>query len=400
MIRTLCSTAATAALGATLLAGSTAHAAGTLVQGDGSFVGGITNEADIANVRAVLFQQGSEVTAIVQSATRADQSISSAWILPIGGTILKPPAAADPAIIAELLRTTDPIFEPTIGGVGCGAGCTALNDSGLDEYANLGVFDTSKAGATWTYFGPDAIEPGLESLEGSGYDISSDLASGLRDHAANGGSFVVAFFDEARADAASPAIVVRYESSEMMLPQALTALSAETIVQTSILTITEEGAVGPVGVPHATPTLGVPLYDSLRTPEFYQARALLALEAAGDGAWLLEYSNLLGTLDERSEKIVDPSIFWDGPELPWGGLRALVDRDLLGSFQADKVWITRWRTIQEPTFLADQVFAPDASVPAYEVYVEASQYSAAASWVWPMPLLLGAWAFRRRRRHD
>lgn len=399
MNRHLTTIGAPLALGTLLLTGATAQAAGTLVQGDGSFVGGVTSESRIANVRAVLFQQEDEVTAIVQSATRAGDAISSAWILPIDGTIVQPPAAADPAIIAELLRTSDPIFETPLLDGGCGVACSATPDSGLDEFANLGVFDTSKAGATWTHFGPSAVDAAIESLGASGYNLSSELSDSLREHADAGGSVVVMFFTEDRADSASPAIVVRYASSRMLLPQAITAASAETIVQTSVLTITDQGATGPVGVPHATPSLGTPLYEASRTPEFYQARALLALEEAGDGAWLLEYSNYLSALEPRSEKLLDVSVFWDGPGMPWGGLRALVDRGLLDSFQAENVWITRWRTLQQPTSLRDQEFAPDTTVPAYEVYIEASQFSAAA-WAWPMPLLLGCWAFRRRRRHD
>lgn len=397
MNRLLATLGATTAfcVGATL--GTSALAAGALVEGDGSALGGLVVDANIANARAVFFQQGDAVTAIIQAATRSEQSIGSAWILPIGGDILKPPAAADPSLIGELLRTTDPIYEETIFP-GCATGCTAMGDSGEDDFiADMGVFDASKAGATWSYFGPDAADAAIDSLVDSGYGLSNELATGVQSHAASGGSFVVMFFTADRSAAATPAIVVRYQASEMMMPQALTALSAEALVRTSVLTITSAGATGPVGVPHAQPTLGVPLYAASDTPQFYNARAELALDEAGEGAWLLEYSNYLDELDLRSELLLDSSSLWNGG-LPWAGLDALVNRGLLDEFDSREVWITRWRTHQKSSDLEDQVFAPDPSVPAYEVYLEASQFDAAAAWAWPLPALLGFWAFGRRRR--
>lgn len=378
--------------------GTPAQAAGTLVQGDGSFVGGPTEAVDIAHVRAVLFQQQDAVTAVIQAATRADETIGSAWILPIHGEILAPPAAADPAMIAELLRVSDPMFEQTVAGIpGCTVGCSAMGDSGQDVLADLGVFEATKAGATWSHFGPSVVGAAMDSLVDSGFALTDALQAGLEAHAASGGSVVVMFFTDERLDAATPALVVRYEASEMLMPQALTALSADATVQTSVLTITADGATGPVGVPHVMPELGIPLYEPTRTPEFYTARARLALDEAGGSSWLLEYSNTLESLDERSDRLLELGVLWEAGGRPWSGLRALVDRGLLDSFRAEEVWITRWRTYQKPEYLTDQVFAPDASVPAYEVYLEASQFSAAA-WAWPMPLLLGAWAFGRRRR--
>jgi len=381
----------------TLGFGTPAQAAGTLVQGDGSFVGGPTDDVDIAHVRAVLFQQEGVVTAVIQAATRADETIGSAWILPIQGEVLARPAAADPAMIAELMRVTDPMFEQVTGIPGCAVGCSAMGDSGDDVLADLGVFEASKAGATWSHFGPSAVGAAMDSLVDSGFDLPEALVDGLEAHAASGGGVVVMFFTEARLDAATPALVVRYAASELMMPQALTALSADDTIQTSVLTITADGATGPVGVPHVTPELGIPLYASTRTPEFYKARARLALDEAGGSGWLLEYSNTLESLDERSDRLLELGVLWEYGGYPWAGLQALVDRSLLDAFQAEDVWITRWRTYQKPEYLKDQVFAPDASVPAYEVYLEASQFSAAA-WAWPMPLLLGAWAFGRRRR--
>ena len=380
---------------------STAHAAGTLVKGDGSFVGGPVVDASVASVRAVLFQQDDAVTAVFQAATSYGETIGSAWILPIHGTILTPPQAADPAIINELLRASDPIFEmPTISGCGPSTGCglTDSGDSGGTAITDIGTFDTTQAGATWAYYGPTAVDSATESLRESGYTLSDDLAETLQTHGAAGGSVVVMFFTEDRDESATPALVVRYAASELTLPQAVTAFSEASRVQTSVLTLSSEGAYGPRDVPHTTPRLGLPLYQPDWAADFYAGRVLRALDQAGPTAWLLEYSNTLESLTTRGAELDDDSVLWSSSDVPWGGLNTLETEGLLAGFDPALVWLTRWRTVQEPDILTDQVFVPDPSVPTYEVYVEAESFSATGS-TWPAPVFLGLWVLGRRRRH-
>lgn len=373
---------------------SSAHAAGALVQGDGSFVGGPTDDADIASVRALLFQQGDEVTAIVQAAVADDQAIGSAWILPVPGPILGEPVAADPAILDELLRVSDPIYEPLAG---CTGGCaSAVGETG--SLADVRFFDESKASATWTRFGSGAVDAAIDSLESSGFTVPTGVVDGMQAHAGDGGGFVVMWFTGDRIGSASPALVVRYQATDLVLPQALTASTAADEVQSAVLTITS-GPTGPEGVTRTTPELGLPLYEPNRTPTFYQARVRVALEKAGGDAWVLEYSNSLDSLEARRQLLIDESILWEeGSKVPWSGLNALVNRGMLDNFAPAEVWITRWRTFQKSADLRDQRFIPDSSVPTYEVYVTSDQFGAATSWVWTVPFLMGGWALRRRRR--
>jgi|GEM_PF-3687094 len=387
----------TAALGLLAsLAPVSAHAAGAFVTGDGSFVGAPTGDGEVASVRALLFQQGDEVTAVLQTAADSGQNVGGAWILPIPGDILLEPVTADPALLDELLRVSDPIYEPIegCGGSGCGA---AVGDTGA--LAEVRFFDETKASANWTRFGPGAVQSAVASLESSGFTVPTGVVDGLYDHAADGGSFVVMWFTGDRVGTASPALVVRYQATDLVLPQAITAHTAAGEVQTAVLTITDT-ATGPEGVARTTPKLGIPLYEPNRTPEFYQARVRVALEEAGGDAWVLEYSNQLDTLEPRKHLLVDASILWDETsKVPWSGLNALVRKGMLNDFNPSEVWITRWRTFQKAHHLRDQRFIPDSSVPAYEVYVTADQFGAAA-WVWTVPFLLGGWAMRRRRRRD
>lgn len=386
--------AAVVAAAAALSVGSPALGAGALVQGDGSFLGGPTGDADIASVRALLFQQGDEVTAVVQSAVAAGQTIGSAWILPVPGTIVQEPIGTDPALLDELLRVSDPIYE-TLGG--CSGGCgEAVGDTGT--LADVRFFDETKASANWTRFGPTAVGAAIESLESSGFAVSAPLAADLQAHADTGGGFVVVWFTGDRTGSASPAIVVRYRASQLVLPQALTRNSADTEVQTAVLTL-GSGPTRPTDIATTTPTLGVPLYDDSRTPEFYQARVRVAIDAAGGDAWVLEYANTLDSLVPRGALLTDEDVLWDDTSgVPWSGLHALVSRGALDDFNPSEVWISRWRTFQKPDSLRDQPFAFDDSVGAYEVYVPASEFGAAA-WVWTAPFLLVGWAARRRRRH-
>ncbi len=384
-----------------------AHAAGTLISGDGSMVGAPVGETDIVDARAILFQQGSEVTAVIQAATFDSRAIGSAWILPIHGTILAPPAAASPTVIDDLVGATDPFFEapPPLEDDGCGGGCEGPESgcTGGDSGAGIvspdySLYDSNEAGATWTHYGPEAVNAATESLRGSGFDISDDLAERLSTHGASGGSVVVMFFTDRTGGHTSPALIVRYAADSLVMPQALTPLSAASRVQTTVFTLTGNGATGPVGVPHATPRLGKPLYAVEKAPDFYAARALVALEDAGPTSWLLEYSNTLESLYYRIIRIEGDSGRMDSPDEPWIGLNVLVNAGLLDAFNADQVWITRWRTLQSSAHLTDQVFAPDASVPRYQVFLEGSLFQMGG--FWPVGLLLGTWVLGRRVRRE
>lgn len=381
--------------------GSLSHAAGTLVEGDGSLVGGPVVDADIAHVRAVLVQQDTTVTAIVQAATHEGQTIGSAWILPVPGTIVAPPVTGTPVLIGELLRVTDPIFQapplPSSSGCDFSVGCGGWDsgDSGARAFANVGLFNTNRAGATWSYFGPDSVEEATDSLRQSGFDVSASVEDGLRDHAIAGGSVVVMFFTEASSGSATPALVVRYEASELVVPQALTAESSADLVQTTVLTLTEDGATRPVGVPHTQPRLGKPLYPHARATAYYAGRTLAALDAAGPGAWMLEYSGSLDQLEDRRMEM-DNYGSYRFSEPPWEGLSLLVDAGQLDYFSPSELWATRWLTYQERGLLRDQAFIPDSTIPRYEVLIESSQFQSGL--FWPMPLLLGAWVMSRRLR--
>jgi len=374
-----------------------AHSAGALVEGDGSFLGGPTEEAHIASVRALLFKQGDEVTAVVQSAVDFGQTIGSAWILPVKGDILMEPITASPVLLDELLRVSDPIYEVSIDG--CSTGCSStVGDTGL--LANVRFFDETKASATWTRFGPGAVDAAVTSLQTSGFAVSDDLADDMRSFGASGGSFVVVWFTGEALGSASPAVAVRYDSSELMLPQALTRHSAANEVQTVVLTLSNT-PTSPRDSEWTTPVLGLPLYPSHRTPEFYQGRVRVAIEEAGGDAWVLEYSDTLDSLEDRQAMLDDEDeVLWDAESsVPWAGLRALKKKGVLDDFQPADTWITRWRTIRSTDLLRDQAFDPDEAVPRYEVFVPADQYGAAA-WLWAAPFALVGWAWRRRRRHS
>jgi len=380
-----------------LLSASPALAAGALVEGDGSFLSGPTEEADIANVRALLFRQGDEVTTVVQSAVNVGQVIGSAWILPVHGDILMEPVTTSPTILDELLRVSDPIYE--VSGDGCGGGCaTTVGDTGM--LANVRFFDETKASANWTRFGPSAVDAAVTSLQTSGFAVSDELASDMRNFGSSGGSFVVVWFTGDSTGSASPAVAVRYTSNQLILPQALTRHSSADEVQTVVITMSDT-PTSPSDAEWTTPVLGLPLYPSEHTPKFYESRVRVAIDNAGGDAWVLEYSNTLDTLESRRALLDnEEEVLWDASSsVPWSGLRALKNKDVLDEFQPEEVWFTRWRTIRSSELLDDQAFDSDESVPRYEVYVPSEEYGAAA-WIWAAPFALVGWAWRRRRRQE
>ncbi len=371
-----------------------AFAAGALVQGDGSFVGGPTEAAQITNVRALLYESQGDTTLIVQAAVGDYETIGSAWILPIPGDIVTEPVTASPLLLDEMLRASDPLFQTSVDGCGSSGCVSSVGDSGT--LAEVETFDETTATTTWTRFEGNAIEPALASLESGGFTVSSELADGMRTHAASGGSFVVVYFTGAKEGTASPAVAIRYRGP-MMMPQALTRTSAKDSVQTVVLTITDH-PTSPQNATTTYPEMGQPLYEPRYTPAFYQGRVRVAIAEAGGNAWVLEYSNELSTLEARREMLAESELWDPNDKVPWSGLRKLAKTtDALDEFEPTGLWITRWRTIQLAENLVDQTFVPDDNVGMYEVFVPANEY--VASWLWAAPVGLGIWAMGRRRRH-
>lgn len=370
---------------------SSAHAAGVLVAGNGQLLGGPTESEPIAQVRALLAEQADgHVTTVVQAAVDRG-NIGSAWLIPITGELVMEPVTAHPALLDELLRATDPYYEDTLSN--CTSGCTsAVGETGV--LAEVRYFDEGKASASWSHFGPDNTDDALALLDRNGFAVDNSLAADLTEHASAGGSLVVVWFNGDQPYSASPAVAVRARSTSRMLPQAITGYNAESEVQTVVLTVGEAPA-SPTGAVTTTPILGQPLYQPDETPGFYQARVRVAIDQAGGDAWVLEYNNTLSSLKAR-RRLLQDDLLWDKDEgHPWGGLWALKQVGILDDFDESAVWVTRWRTIQSPDQLRDQVFETD-DLGAYEVYVEASEY-ANLNWLFAVPIGLLGWAARRRR---
>lgn len=366
---------------------------------------------DLRQVRALVVQDSDAHVMLIQGSAEALAG-GMAWLVPLPVAPDRPPLQAPTEGIEQLLLATDPMG-PALPGCGaCGGGCAegssaATFDSG--ELVDVRSFGGVVAAGNRAWFGADQAEAMLAELEYNGLAVEPGVEAAVLAYAAQGwGTLVVQLQVEVEAEAqATPVVALRVPSGAPTLPMLLSARSVTDELQAVVLTV-GPGPFAPTEVAHTLPRLGKPLYGVGWTPVFYEARVRVAIEEAGGGAWVLEYSGAGPDLAERYDKLADaPALQLDlsadtggGSDTALFGLfDQLIEAELLSAdFDARAAHYTRWRTFLRPEHLRDQAFAPDSSVPPFEVTLTSSAYDAKLELLlWPALVGLGALQRRRRR---